>query len=124
MKTETTLTDPELARQFFADKMMFTTGPVELSHQIDANETLNIIDVRDAEDFKKGHIPGAKSLPQDQWSHESNLRRDIVNILYCYSPVCHLAASAAVQFAEKGYLVMEMDGCFEVWKEYDLPIEK
>ena len=30
---------------------------------------------------------------------------------------------AAVEFAAKGYSVMEMDGGFEVWKEEDLEIE-
>jgi len=52
------------------------------------------------------------------------LRRDQTNVLYCYSPTCHLAAKAAVEFARKGFPVMEMDGGFEAWKENELPIEK
>ena len=42
---------------------------------------------------------------------------------FCYSQVCHLAATAAVEFAGKGYSVMEMEGGFEAWKEHDLEIE-
>ena len=34
------------AKQFFADKMAFTTGPVEISHQIEKKEDVVIIDVR------------------------------------------------------------------------------
>jgi len=41
----------------------------------------------------------------------------------CYSAVCHLAARAAVEFASKGYLVMEMDGDFEAWKDSEQEIE-
>jgi rhodanese-related sulfurtransferase len=46
------------------------------------------------------------------------------NIIYCYTSTCHLAATAALEFAERGYSVMEMDGGFAGWKQYGLPIEK
>jgi rhodanese-related sulfurtransferase len=124
MKTATLKPEPALARQFFADKMMFTTGPVEVHHQIEDEDEINIVDVREAEDYEKGHVPGARNLPQDQWSDISVLSRDQTNVLYCYSQTCHLAAKAAVRFAEQGFPVMEMDGGFEGWKENELPIEK
>jgi len=47
-----------------------------------------------------------------------------LNVLYCYSGVCHLAATAAVEFAGKGYPVMEMDGGFDEWQEHDFEIER
>jgi rhodanese-related sulfurtransferase len=80
--------------------------------------------VREAKDFKKGHVPGAISLPQEQWSTRAGLRRDTMNIIYCYAQNCHLGANAAMQFAAKGYSVMEMDGGFESWKEQGLQITK
>jgi rhodanese-related sulfurtransferase len=105
--------------------MAFTTGPVELDHQIEEGDDIAIVDVREEEDYRKGHVPGALNLPQDRWhSAEGILRRDSTNILYCYSPTCHLAAKAAVQFAEQGYHVMEMDGGFEAWKHNKLKTEK
>jgi rhodanese-related sulfurtransferase len=82
------------------------------------------VDVREAEDFKKGHVPGALNLPKTEWESMSCLRKDSMNIIYCYTQQCHLAAKAALQFAEAGYQVMEMDGGFEAWKDNDLPIEK
>ena len=112
------------AKQFFADKMAFTTGPVEISHQIAKGEDMVIIDVREAKDFKKGHVPGAINLPQDKWGTLAGLRRDTMNIVYCYAQNCHMGAHAATQFAAKGYSVMEMDGGFESWKENGLQIAK
>jgi rhodanese-related sulfurtransferase len=112
------------AKQFFADKMAFTTGPVEISHQISKREMIAIIDVRESKDFKKGHVPGAISLPREKWSTLAGLRRDAMNIVYCYAQNCHLGANAAMQFAAKGYSVMEMDGGFESWKEEGLQIVK
>jgi rhodanese-related sulfurtransferase len=115
--------DPEKARQFFADKMAFTTGPVELARNVKQGADIVVVDVREAEDYKKGHIPGAVNLPHDKWNIREGLQKNALNVLYCYSHVCHLAATAAVEFAADGYSVMEMDGGFEAWKENDLEIE-
>jgi rhodanese-related sulfurtransferase len=52
------------------------------------------------------------------------LDREKTNIIYCYTQTCHLAATAALEFAERGYSVMEMEGGFAGWKQYGLPIEK
>ena len=112
------------AKQFFAEKMAFTTGPVATSDQIEKGEDVVIIDVRESKDFKKGHIHGAINLPQEKWSSMAGLRRDTMNIIYCYSQTCHLGAHAAMQFATKGFSVMEMEGGFEAWKEQGLKIEK
>ena len=87
-------------------------------------DNVNGIDMRAEEDFAKGHIPGAKSLPQDCWSTAEGLSKDKLDMLYCYSHVCHLAATAAVELAGKGYPVMEMDGGFEAWQKNELEVEK
>jgi rhodanese-related sulfurtransferase len=49
-----------------------------------------------------GHIPGAINLPRDRWHTLDKLRQDKTNVLYCYSQVCHLAATAAVEFTTEG----------------------
>ena len=116
--------DPTKAKEFFMDKMTFTTGPVELDRAIEQNADILVIDVRAAEDYEKGHIPGAISLPQDKWDTYEGLSRDKLNVLYCYSHVCHLAATAAVQFAGQGFSVMEMDGGFAAWKDNELQVEQ
>ncbi len=115
--------DPKKARKYFEEKMEFTTGPVELNGMMKRQEPINIIDVRTIEDFVKGHIPKAVNLPKDRWGTHAGLSKDKVNVLYCYSQVCHLAASAAVEFSKHGYPVMELEGGFETWKNYNLPVE-
>src|ERR1039457_780371 len=120
----TTKTNAAKTKQFFPHKMAFPTGPVEISHRIEKKEDVVIIDVRETKDFKKGHVSGAINLPQEKWDTLAGLRRDTINIIYCYSQNCHMGAHAAMQFAAKGYSVMEMDGGFESWKENGLKIVK
>ncbi|MDB6121213.1 MAG: Sulfurtransferase [Pedosphaera sp.] len=124
MNTKLKIPDPAKAKEFFEDKMTFTTGPVELDRMIKAHENINVVDVRAEEDYQKGHIPGAINLPHDKWSTLEGLSKDKANVLYCYTQVCHLAATAACEFAAKGFPVMEMEGGFEAWKENDLEVEK
>ena len=98
MTTQVAINDPAKAKAYFEAKMAFTTGPVELERMMKNNE-VNVVDVRAAEDYAEGHIPGAINLPKNQWQTLKGLRKDKTNVLYCYSQVCHLAATAAVEFA-------------------------
>jgi rhodanese-related sulfurtransferase len=123
MATTLKKNDPEKAREYFGNKMAFTTGPVELARTLHNGDDLVVVDVRAAEDYQKGHIPGAVNLPREKWSSLEGLRKERLNVLYCYSHVCHLAAAAAVEFASRGYSVMEMDGGFDAWKDNELEVE-
>jgi rhodanese-related sulfurtransferase len=122
--TMTQIHDPAKARAYFEDKLAFTTGPVELERQLKSSDSnLIVVDVRDAEDFAKGHIPGAINLPKGSWEAAAGLSKDRTNVVYCYTQVCHLAASACAVFAAQGYPVMELEGGFQTWKDYDMDIE-
>jgi rhodanese-related sulfurtransferase len=118
----TMVQDPARAKEFFDAKMAFTTGPVELERMIKEG-SVNVVDVRAAEDYAKGHIPGAVNLPKERWGSLQGLRKDRTNVLYCYSIVCHLAASAAVQFAGQGFPIMELDGGWRWWKDDGFDVE-
>jgi rhodanese-related sulfurtransferase len=115
--------DTARARAFFEQKVAFTTGPVEVKHAIEGHENIVVVDVREAEDYAKAHVPGAINIPKSNWDHADGLRKDATNVVYCYTQQCHLAANACVRFASQGYPVMEMDGGFEAWQENDLETE-
>jgi rhodanese-related sulfurtransferase len=116
------MNDPVKAKEYFAAKMAFTTGPVELDGMMKKGQ-VQVVDVRREEDFKSEHIPGSVNLPRSRWDTLEGLARDRSNIILCYSQTCHLAATAAVQFANSGFSVVELEGGFKGWKEHKLPIE-
>src|SRR5258707_1927821 len=122
--TLTRTQDPAKAKAFFEDKLAFTTGPVELDQIIKSGDNhITVVDVREAEDFAKNHIPGAINLPREKWDSFEGLSKDKTNVVYCYTQTCHLAANACATFAGRGYPVMELEGGFEGWKEADLDVE-
>src|SRR5438093_12001191 len=123
MTTELAQFDTVKAWEFFHAKMQYTTGPIELERLMTEHAPINIVDVRYPEDYAKGHIPGAVNVAKDKWTTFQGLHKGKINVLYCYTQTCHLAAQAAEWFASKGYPVMEMDGGFAAWKAADLKIE-
>ena len=111
--------DPQEALNYFSNKMAFTTGPAELKYAREQGMDFVLVDVRAADDYEKDHAKGAISLPEDQWHSFRGLDKDKLNVLYCYSQVCHLAARAAVFFAKKGFSVMELEGGWQTYLEME-----
>jgi rhodanese-related sulfurtransferase len=126
------LQDSKKAAEFFEAELDFKTNPYGVNRMIEEKaKDIIIVDVRSAEDFAKGHIPGAINLPFEKYNNftgsETNfpgLTKDKVNIVYCYELLCNLAQKAAKSFASLGYPVKEMAGGFEEWKKHKYPIEK
>jgi rhodanese-related sulfurtransferase len=117
-------TTPEQARDFFAQKLAFVTGPHELDGLLKRGEPVTIVDVRLPGDFAQGHIPGAINLPKGKWHTLQGVHRDRPAVIYCYSQTCKLAAAAAMELASHGITVLEMEGGFPAWVASGLPVEK
>lgn len=122
--------DFEQARAFFHNRTAYTTGTHELKVLLDEetpDEKFQVVDVRFPDDFAAGHVPGAINLPMAKWDQprylEAHLDRDATLYLYCYTPTCHLAASAAAKLAAAGFRAVEVEGGWEDWVSRDYPVE-
>lgn len=115
--------DPTKAVEYFQSELAFTTNANFVSKVVrDKIPNITIVDVRSAKAFAKGHIPGAINLPDEEYNSFKGaetefpgLRKDGINIVYCYTQTCNLAQKAALKFASLGYPVKEMVGGYEAW---------
>jgi len=89
-----------------------------------------ILDARDPEDFREGHVPEAKSLPYDEFSEDSalvlqDIPFDLEVITYCEGMNCSLAEDLADLLKEMGFLdVKVFAGGWEEWLENGMPVAK
>ena len=89
-----------------------------------------IFDARDSEEFREGHVHGAKSLPYDEFSDESvfvlqDIPFDLEVITYCEGMNCSLAEDLADLLKEMGFLdVKVFAGGWEEWLENGMPVAK
>ena len=86
------------------------------------------IDAREAEEFRKGHIAGARNIPameEDQHFAEIvQLPRDTVVVIYCNSAQCHLGRMLAEFMGTMEFrkLFLYDDG-WEGWTKAHMPVD-
>lgn len=117
------------AAAYFEQELAYTTNPYGVKLATEGKRAkINIVDVRSAEAFAKGHIPGAINIPFENFDEDQTdipgLKKDEYNVVYCYTELCNLAQKASLKFAKLGYPVKEMKGGFEGWEEHKYPVEK
>ena len=82
-----------------------------------------IIDVRPAEEFRAGHIPGALSVPLDRLDQTlTKLRKRTEVVAYCRGPYCVLAPQAIERLRAKGYRARRLEGGMPEWRLAGLPV--
>ena len=83
-----------------------------------------VIDVRSAEEYKAGHIQGAKLMPLHGLAdHLADIPKDKQVYVYCHSG--NRSARAAKLLAGHGYARIEnMLGGIEAWKAAGYPVVK
>lgn len=111
--------DTHQAKEYFLRQLAFTMGPGRLKHLMEEHlEEYTLFDLREYEDYVKGHIPFAIHIPYDQLDEQLvKFSKDKVNILYSYSPLCQRSKKVAFILADKDYPVRELTGGFKGWKK-------
>ncbi len=86
--------------------------------------TALVLDVRPAEEFRAGHIPGALSIPIAELEHrlaELPAGREVV--AYCRGPYCVLAYQAVAVLRARGRRARRLVEGFPEWRAAGLPVE-
>ena len=86
--------------------------------------TVIVLDVRPAEEYRAGHIPGAMSVPVDQLEQRlADLPADKEIVAYCRGPYCVMSYSAVDALRARGRRARRLVDGFPEWRAEGLPIE-
>lgn len=86
---------------------------------------VTVLDVRPAEEFAAGHLPGARSLPLPELNrrlHELPRRRHIV--AYCRGPFCVMAGEAVRLLRKHGFTATRLEEGVPDWRSRGFRIEQ
>lgn len=101
---------PKLTAEELSEKLKFGKHPL-------------VIDVRQPEEFRQGHIAGAKLMPLNELHRrmkELPQTREIV----CVCASGSRSSSAAKVLLKEGYTVFDMQGGMLAWRRAKLPVQK
>jgi rhodanese-related sulfurtransferase/DNA-binding transcriptional ArsR family regulator len=89
------------------------------------NGLVSVIDVRPAEEFSAGHVPGAINIPLSELQkHLDEFNNELEIVAYCRGPHCILAFDAVAELRKRGLRARRMEGGFPEWKHAGMPVEK
>ena len=86
---------------------------------------VTVLDVRPAEEYAAGHVPGAVNVPLaelEDWLDRLDPAQEVV--AYCRGPHCVLAFDAVARLRDQGLKARRLQDGFPEWKLAGLPVEK
>jgi rhodanese-related sulfurtransferase len=83
-----------------------------------------VIDVRPAEEYAAGHVPGAVSIPLPELEQRlGELPTGVEIVAYCRGPYCVLAPEALTTLRARGFRARRLEDGFPEWRLAGMPVE-
>lgn len=119
--------DSAEALAHFQSLLRFETDCWDVHHAITSGTPdFVVLDVRGADSYEKGHVPGALNIPHGKIiaSKMANFPSDTVFVTYCAGPHCNGAYRGAIRLAQLGRPVKIMIGGVTGWLDEGFSLEK
>ncbi|ODT07330.1 MAG: ArsR family transcriptional regulator [Mesorhizobium sp. SCN 65-20] len=85
---------------------------------------VTVIDVRPADEFALGHLPGALNVPLSQLEERlSDLQPDREIVAYCRGPWCVMSFEAVALLRKRGFQARRVEDGLPEWRAAGLPVE-
>jgi rhodanese-related sulfurtransferase/DNA-binding transcriptional ArsR family regulator len=89
------------------------------------NGDVTVLDVRPAEEYRAGHIPGARSVPVSELSKRlADLPKNREIVAYCRGPQCVMAIEAVELLRKNGFRALRMEQGVIDWRARGWRIDK
>jgi len=113
----------QVVRDYFGTRDgMEPIGRAELARRLRRGDVV-VLDVRPAEEFEAGHIPGARSVPLSRLGRRlKELPKATEVVAYCRGPYCVLAPEALMLLRRKGFRARRLEDGFPEWRLAGLPV--
>ena len=114
----------KLVRLYYNSKDGLEPVPAKELMQRVKKGVATVLDVRPAEEYAAGHIPGAVNMPVSEIRkrlHEIPKEQEIV--AYCRGPYCLMAFEAVAELRKKGRSARRLEDGFPEWRSAGLPVE-
>lgn len=86
---------------------------------------VTVLDVRPAEEYAAGHLPGAINVPIGKLeSYLSKLPRRKEVVAYCRGPYCLMSFDAVEALRKRGWKARRLQDGFPEWRAAGLPVER
>lgn len=85
---------------------------------------VTILDVRPADEYALGHVPGAINIPLDELEARlAALDPDQEVVAYCRGPWCVLSFEAVAALRSRGFSARRLEDGLPEWRAHGLPVE-
>ena len=113
----------EITRSYFHSKDdLYKKSNVDLLAAVKRGEVL-LIDVRPPDEFKSGHIVGARSVTlKNLLTEMKTVPKNKEIVAYCRGPWCVLAVEAVQLLKKKGLKASRLEDGFPQWRAKKLPV--
>jgi rhodanese-related sulfurtransferase len=113
----------EITHEFLADRKGLEPVDREALLNKVRDGAAIVLDVRPAEEYRAGHIPGALSIPLKELERRlSDLPRERDIVAYCRGPYCVLAVEAVEMLRARGFSAFRLEQSVQDWRAEGLPV--
>jgi rhodanese-related sulfurtransferase len=114
----------QVTRDYLEERgAMEAVESAELLRRVKTGE-VTVLDVRPAEEYRAGHIPGAISIPVGELkARMKELPKGREVVAYCRGPYCVMAIEAALLLRKKGFRAHRMEQGVADWRARGWRIE-
>ena len=87
--------------------------------------SITVLDVRPAQEFAAGHLPGAINIPFDDLQRRlGELPANAEIAAYCRGPYCVLSVQAVAALRQHGLHARRLGSGYDDWQAAGLPVVK